>query len=706
MFRLFVAQPKASLRPFAPTQPRRRLRWFATLLACILLPAAVAANPSAATLSAPAAAAAPAPLSRAEQALLEMEQAFERRNHARLAALLPQVAGHPLEPLAQYWVLAARLDSASPDEIRSFLRRWSGTFYENRLRADWLLLLGRARDWNTFNQEFADFRLTADREIRCYALVAQRERPAAERAAALPALWLAQTRADDGCAHAAERLLASGDLPAAVVWQRARLATEGNLPGTAAQAVGLINPQWAQQVAGLVSQPQRFIDAAGSAERLPAPELATLALIRLAMEDPQAATDAMHQARWRLHLSAEAQSWVWAVIGRRQAQRLNSEAHAAFGHTQLDLLHDSHLIWATRAALRAGDWNRVHDAIMAMGSAQRDEAVWSYWLARALNERAASLPARQAAQAQQWREQAQQIQRRIAGVGGFYEQLALEALGQRISTPPAPAPLTAAEIAAARQHPGLQRALHAIAIGLRNDGVREWNYHIIVHRSGGLSERELLAAADFACSRQVWDRCINTSERTRTEIDHLQRFPMPFRDQVLAQSRAIGLDPAYVFGLIRQESRFIMDARSHVGASGLMQLMPATARLVARRIGLQNFTQDQVNQLDVNIALGTAYLQWRLEQLDGSRVLAAAAYNAGIGRPQQWRNGPVLEAAIWIENIPFAETRDYVQRVLANGTNYAALISGQPQSLRAHLQPIGPRATPAASAPVPLAQRP
>ena len=191
-----------------------------------------------------------------------------------------------------------------------------------------------------------------------------------------------------------------------------------------------------------------------------------------------------------------------------------------------------------------------------------------------------------------------------------------------------------------------------------------------------MADRELLAAAQFACDREVWDRCINTSERTKAEFDFEQRFPMPFRESVVRRSRDIGLDPAYVYGLIRQESRFVMDARSHVGASGLMQVMPATARWTARKIGMYNFTVDQLNDRDTNIAIGTGYLKLVLDDFDGSMPLAAAAYNAGPGRPRTWRNGPVIEAAAWAENVPFSETRDYVKKVLANTTIYAAILSG------------------------------
>jgi soluble lytic murein transglycosylase len=288
-------------------------------------------------------------------------------------------------------------------------------------------------------------------------------------------------------------------------------------------------------------------------------------------------------------------------------------------------------------------------------------------------------------------QEARQLLESIASVHGFYEKLALEELGQRITAPARPTALTAAERDAARQNSGLARALYAIRIGLRSEGVREWNYSTNLHTRGGMGDRELLAAADLACQAEVWDRCINTSERTKSFIDLEQRFPMPYRDAVVKRSREINLDPAYVYGLIRQESRFIMDARSGVGASGLMQVMPATARWTAKKIGMASFTPDQINDRDTNIAIGTGYLKLVLDDFGGSMPLAAAAYNAGPGRPRNWRNGPTMEAAIWAENVPFNETRDYVKKVLANTTSYAAILTGQPQSLKARLGMVGPR---------------
>lgn len=158
---------------------------------------------------------------------------------------------------------------------------------------------------------------------------------------------------------------------------------------------------------------------------------------------------------------------------------------------------------------------------------------------------------------------------------------------------------------------------------------------------------------------------------------------------VVPRSQATGVDPAYVYGLIRQESRFASAARSGVGASGLMQVMPATARYTARKLGIP-YEPSMLTELNTNVQLGTGYLKLVQDDFEGSLPMAAAAYNAGPGRPRAWRNGPRLEGAIWAENIPFGETRDYVKKVLSNTVNYAILLTGQPQSLRDRLGQVGP----------------
>ena len=619
-----------------------------------------------------------------DSVLTEMSQAFRKGDRKRLAQLLPQARGHVLEPWAAYWELRARLDEASPQEVDAFLARYAGTYQEDRLRNDWLLLLGQRRDWSQFAEQHPSYRMSDDREVRCYALLIDHIKGTAPATVAddVRSNWYAIRDADDGCTHAARELFGYKKLSALDVWRKARLGVEANRPRVVRSAVEIVSPESLPQLKDVLDAPSKYLISRATAAGKARQELIVLALLKLATSDPDGAARQL-DSKWSVHLSPEERNWAWGVIGKAAAQKLSSDAVGYFANVTKDSdLNDDLLGWKVRAALRAGQWKAVAKAVDAMGPEGRQDSTWVYWKARAL---LAGKPS------DADRAQARQLFESIAGTRGFYEQLALEELGQRISVPPAPAPLTAEEKAAARANPGLNRALYAILLGLRSEGVREWNYTTNLHQSGGMPDRELLAAADFACQREVWDRCINTSERTKGVIEVNQRFPMPFRSTVVERAQGIGIDPAYVYGLIRQESRFVMDARSHVGASGLMQVMPATARWTAKKIGLTNFTPDQITDRDTNITIGTAYLKLALDDFAGSMPLAAAAYNAGPGRPRNWRNGPVLDAAIWAENVPFTETRDYVKKVLSNTTNYAAILTGQPQSLKARLGTVGPR---------------
>jgi soluble lytic murein transglycosylase len=619
---------------------------------------------------------------KADDTLLEMQQAFKRGDKNRLSALLPQTRGHVLEPLAAYWEMRARLDTAPESEIRGFLNAYAGSYYEDRLRNDWLLQLGKRRDWATFTAEYPRYRMRDDKEVRCYALATEAMNSKANVAEEAKRHWYALRDADDGCTYVAEHLHSGKQIDGLDLWRKARIAVDANRPRAAQAAVDIEAPRQSEQVALIHADPARYLDKRIFAITRSRKELAVLALIRLAAKDPDEAADLMNR-RWSIQLSQEERNWTWAVIGKQAAQKLQDNAASHFAKVQKDSdLNDELLGWKVRAALRQGQWRQVLTATQAMSAESMKDPTWVYWRARAL-----MATAQDAAQ----RQEAQTLMRSIASVKGFYEQLALEELGQPIIVPERPSALTVQEKASAGANAGLQRALYAIQMGLRPEGIREWNYTTNLHTPGGMNDRELLAAADLACQRQVWDRCINTSDRTKEAIDFDQRFPMPLREIVVRRAGEIKLDPAFVYGLIRQESRFIMDARSHVGASGLMQVMPATAKWTAKKIGLTQFTPDQITDREVNVAIGTAYLKLVLDDFEGSMPMATAAYNAGPGRPRSWRNGPVVEAAIWAENIPFNETRDYVKKVLSNTTNYAAILTRQPQSLKARLGSIGPR---------------
>jgi soluble lytic murein transglycosylase len=643
---------------------------------------------------------------RGDDVINEMAQAFKRGDKARLSALLPQARGHVLEAQAAYWELKARLDEASAQDVQAMLARYAGTYHEDRLRNDWLLLLGKRRDWTSFAVEYPKYRMNDDKEVRCFALLVESVQTGVSSKEAIDEVrrnWYGIKDADDGCTQAADRFYADKKLSVLDVWREARISMEANRARAAVNAVQIVSPDASTLVGEINASPAKFLSSRATATGKERKELVTLALIKLATSDADSAASALEN-KWSPILSAEERSWAWGVIGKQAALKLSDQANNYYQNARNEHLNDDLLGWKVRSALRSGDagrsWPVVLAAVNAMSDEGRKDSTFVYWKARALKASMAgktttvmssSADGTPTAVLRPELAEAQSLFESIASPRGFYEMLALEELGQRITAPPRPAPVTGAEKEGARLNAGLNRALYAITIGLRSEGVREWNYSTNLHTKGGMAERELLAAADFACERQVWDRCINTSERTKEGMDTDQRFPMPFKDNVVRRSKEIGLDPAYVYGLIRQESRFIMDARSSVGASGLMQVMPATARWTAKKIGMDGFNVAQLNDQSTNIAIGTAYLKLALDDFAGSMPLAAAAYNAGPSRPRAWRNGPQMEAAVWAENVPFAETRDYVKKVLSNTTMYAAILTGQPQSLKARLGSVGPR---------------
>lgn len=620
-----------------------------------------------------------------DEVILEMASAFRRKDASALGSLLPQAAGHPLEPWAAYWELNARLATASQGEVDAFLRKFAGTYQEDRLRNDWLLQLGKSRDFAAFDRYYPAFRMRDDAEVRCYALYSSavlKGRVQEDDLAALREGWMSARDADNACPLAAGGMLAKQRIGEEEIWRKARSAAEGNRMGAARSAVGLIDSSASASVPALFANPSAYLQGQADGASRSGRQMAVLALTRLASANPEAAAQEM-QAAWASRLEPRERDWVWGQIGKQTALNLDNNALNRFGQVRdVHNLSDDQLGWMARAAMRLGNWAQLRQAVDAMPRAMQAEPVWTYWRARALQ---GQFHLRQAPD-----QEAAGLYRRIAGNQGFYEQLAQEALGEKIRLPQPPAPLQPAEKAAARANAGLQRALHAYTIGLRSEATREWNYTTNLHQPGGMNDRDLLAAADLACENQWWDRCINTSERTRGVVDMQQRFPMPYRSTVVARSQEIGLDPAYVYGLIRQESRFATAARSGAGAKGLMQVMPATARYTARKLGIPY--DGSLNDLDTNVRIGTGYLKLALDDFEGSYPLAAAAYNAGPNRPRSWRNGPTMEGAVFAENIPFGETRDYVKKVLANTVNYALTLTGRPQSLLSRLGQVGPLA--------------
>ncbi|MFZ6773136.1 transglycosylase SLT domain-containing protein [Undibacterium sp. SXout7W] len=579
-----------------------------------------------------------------------------------------------------YYRLRPRLYKASNTEIREFINKYEGSAIADRMRNDWLLLLGKRGEWDLFDQQYPQFVVADDNQLRCYALLSKavRQQKVANEARNL---LTAPRDYGEGC-HALVAFLAdNGQFSQNDLWSQVRMAGENSALSLAQRLAKLMDVS-EKRVAEAIEKPSALLKKEPDSGRA-AHELFIIALGRLAKNDPEQAASIL--SRFSAKFSDSERALAWAQIALQSALKLEPDALGYWVRAEGAPLTNEAYQWRVRTALREGDWKLVKNTINAMPASLKNDPAWIYWLGRALK-------------AEGRQEEARTLFNSIAEQMHFYGQLALEENGQKIGAPLASRPVTAEEIAPMEKNPNLQRALKFYAMNLRMEGTREWNWEL-----RKMNERQHLAAAELARQNNLLDRMVNTSDRTKGELDFSQRYPTPFNESMYKTTQSLGLDMAWVYGLIRQESRFIMNAKSHVGASGLMQIMPATARYVAKKIGLGNFVPEQVNDIDTNIALGTNYLNMVLTDLGGSQALASAAYNAGPGRPRAWRSKLTrpVEGAIFAETIPFAETRGYVKNVLSNATYYAALFEKKPQSLKTRLGTVVPKGMSASDAELP-----
>ncbi len=597
-------------------------------------------------------------------------EAFRVNDTRRLDVLAPKLKGHVLEPYGAYWQLRSRLDTADTETIRAFLEQYRGTFVAQRMRADWLKLLGKNQQWELFQGELP-LLVNDDVEITCYALQA-RARTDATAIREARSLWFTSKDTPASCTPLFSALAASGQLSEQDIWTRVRLALQAGQVGVAARVSGHLPAGQAPNagvLSAISSNPGGYLarqqfDTATRAGR----ETAMFAAYRLARTSPRQAAD--HWSRIEARFNAEERGVVWGEIGHQGALRHDPDTLAWY--SRASGMNDLQLEWKGRAALRAGNWKEVLAAVDAMTHEQHDSP-WRYWKARALKTMG-----REA--------EALALLKPLSQEFLFYGQLALEDLGGKITAPPVTYTPSAADIQAMSQDGGIRRALALFRLGLRAEATREWVWVI-----RDFDDRKLITAAEIARRNDINDRAINTADKTTAQHDFRLRYLAPHRDLLKQHAARFDLDEAWVLGLIRQESRFITDIRSSAGASGLMQLMPGTAQWVAGRLGLKNWRWGNVNDIDTNLSLGTYYLRHVYDYLDNSPVLASAAYNAGPGRARAWRPNVNMDAAIFAENIPFNETRHYVKLVMANASYYANLFTQQPQSLRQRIGEITAR---------------
>jgi soluble lytic murein transglycosylase len=610
---------------------------------------------------------------------LSAREALQKGQLNKVEQLYPQLRQHELAPYVESWLLRPQLNTDVP-EIRAFLKKYEGERPAELLRADWIRAQAKQGNWALVAQQGA-LMLQPEPDVQCYSLLPRVNNGDGAAKELGRTLWMTGTDSPEACQLLFDALWANGDLKASDGWLRARRQVATNKLNLARQTLSVMRVNANDAAGGLdavLSKPIIYLERVGTPTDETQKELVTLALVRMARNEPTSAVSAIK--RYGSGLDRSQQEYVWGIIGWQLGIQHSPEALDAEKRSGTVLLPEDAMAWRVRVALRAQDWSFVKKTIEAMPDPMINSPEWVYWLGRAYKAQG-----RDSAADEQFQ--------KIAGQPNFYGVLASEELGGSAKLPNQAKPITSEEIRAVEKQPGIRRALAMYRLDLRPEGVKEWSWAL-----RGMNDRQLLAAAEVAQRNQIIDRSISAADRTKDEHNYKLRFPTPYADKIMPHSDRQNLDKAWVYGLMRQESRFVTNAKSNVGAAGLMQVMPATGKWVANKIGIKLGPGDLHNP-DTNVMLGTTYMRLVLESLDNHPVLASAAYNAGPGRARKWRDVKPLEGAIYAETIPFSETRDYVKKVMSNAVFYQTVMTGSSPSLKIMLGTIAPRSSKTDGAP-------
>ncbi len=613
-----------------------------------------------------------------DEDFLAAREAFRKGDATRLDKIATHLKNTSLEPYLTYYHLRMHWDEQDTTAIKQFLSRPEDTPVIDQFRTEWLKYLGKRHRWDEFSAEYPHL-VNDDPELNCYAL--QFRQISDENGALHDARtkWFSGSGQPESCATLFESAISKKIINDQDIWTRIRLALDANNISLAKQLAYKLPKKYVFPVGSLdraASNPDRYLtktklDKNSESQRL----VALFALHRLAKQFPQLAI-----ARWKkiaTSFSEAEQHYFIGWLAYEAARDQDTRALEWFKVAGDGLLNETQLAWRTRAALRVQDWHEVWTSITAMSVLQQQEAAWRYWKARALKELGRKTDA-------------EVLLADLSHEYNFYGQLAAEELG----TSPAAGIVSVnyqtskEELNEIQTLPGIQRTLDLYRMDLRVEAAKEWAWAI-----RKFDDKKLLVAAELARRNEMYDRSINAAEHTTALHDFNLRYPAPFRETMQGRLRENGLEEAWVYGLMRQESRFASQAKSDVGAAGLMQIMPATAKWVAKKMGMRDYRTSLIHETEVNLKLGTYYMKNILSSFDNNAVMASAAYNAGPARAKQWRAEKPLEGAIYIETIPFDETREYVKKVMSNTVYYSKLFDQPLVSLKQRLGVIEAKST-------------
>lgn len=563
---------------------------------------------------------------------------------------------YPLTPYLAYDELTQRLSTASSAEIERFLLEHGDLPQIKWMKLRWLRLLSERNQWPLFLKYYSpELQFT---ELDCRFARYQHAQGQSQAAfATAEKLWLSAQSQPNACDALFDTWRAAGHLTEDKIWQRLKLATDARNYGVANYLVKLLSSQQAhgQRLIDVAQKPDLLKQTARFSGKDPrSAEVIALGLRKLATQDLDASVFLLSHYEKQVAFSPADRLTLANDIGLRLAKRFDVRALAVMEKYDPQMQNENLSEWRARLLLRLGRWNEANQITRQLPNDLSNSNRWRYWQARSLQL------------AQPKSQQPLVLYQPLARERDFYGFMAADHSQQPYHLQHQALALQPQTLQKVRNAAGLKRALEFYARDEMTEAHREW-YHL----SNFLSRDELVAQARIAYDMGWYFPAIRNISQAKYWDDLEIRFPMAHRSNFVAEAKNRGLQSSWMFAVTRQESAFMIQAKSHVGAMGLMQLMPATAKETAQRYGIALDNPRSAVIPAINIQLGAAYLSQVLGQFNGNRVLASAAYNAGPGRVRQWlRDAKHLPYDVWVESIPFDETRLYVQNVLTYSVIY------------------------------------
>lgn len=589
------------------------------------------------------------------QAFSQAEKQIASMNGGQFPEQAEALRDYPLYPILKYQWLKKNL--AREQDIKRYLDDYPDLRYANLLRRDWLKHLADGQRWRDLIEHY---RPTGNRELECHYHWGKLK--TGQRSEALheaQKLWTVGYSQPKACDPLLNELLASEYFTQTMVWRRFELALRNNNVALARYVKKLLDSK-EQSTADLwlkVHQTPLLIEQSSEWQKKYAQlgSIFAYGIERLVDFDVDRALSVWNERKKTFAIPVAAIDKVERKLGLSLAFSRSSGAYERL--SRVNNADATVREWRVRAALLEQNWSHVIEALNGLSEQEKNQARWQYWRARAMIETGQ-------------RERGQQLFETLAGDRSLFGFVAAEMLNRTPMLSDRPLSLTPEQLVGFERLPGVRLVAELKNIGREQEALRQWWYLL-----AKLDKEQLQVAAKTAQQWGWTQTAVFTIAKAEYWDDVGLRFPLEYVADVQTQARRQGLDPAIVFGLIRRESVFDPLAKSPAGARGLMQIMPQTGRQIAQKLNEKWRSESSLFDPNVNVRYGAHYYKRMLDRYDGHFALAAAAYNAGPGRVDRWLpKNKAMPADIWMETIPYKETREYVAAVLGYAVIYQLLL--------------------------------